>query len=152
MKGRLASGWELAIKLNRKAVKKLYQTKYTCIGIIVKSKILMKPCIIYYRIEVRCDFCSACGHSHALQQQHYGVQLLPGSVIGPQRYDEVVEAVPCALGRHDDQFVLEAVRARVLIGHMVTGLVSKEKTIRDQLEPSGSDKSATLVQIWSQIR
>lgn len=60
--------------------------------------------------------------SHALQQQHDGVELLPGSVVGPQRHDEVVQAVPRALRRNNDQFVPEAVRAGILERDVVTGL------------------------------
>lgn len=60
--------------------------------------------------------------SHALQQEHDGVQLLPGSVIRSQRHDEVVEAVTGAFSRHDDQLVLETVRAGVLVGHVMARL------------------------------
>lgn len=66
-----------------------------------------------------------CVSSHALQQQHDGVELLPGSVVGPQRHDEVVQTVPRALRRHDDQFVFEAVRAGVLEKGVVTRLRGK---------------------------
>lgn len=59
---------------------------------------------------------------HALQQQHNGVELLPGSVIGPQRDDKVVQPVACALGRHDDQLVLEPVGAGVLERDVGTSL------------------------------
>lgn len=59
---------------------------------------------------------------HALQQQHDGVELLPGSVIGPQRHNEVVQTVPRALRRHDDQFVLEAVGPGILEKGVVTSL------------------------------
>lgn len=49
-----------------------------------------------------------------VQQQHDGVELLAGAVVGPQRDDEVVEAVPSCLCRNDDQFVLEPVGFGVL--------------------------------------
>lgn len=73
--------------------------------------------------------------SHALQQEHYGVQLLPGSVVRSQRHDEVVEAVPGAFSRHDDQLVLESVRASVLVGHVLARLGHKEikRTWREKL-------------------
>lgn len=64
--------------------------------------------------------------SHALQQEHYGVQLLPGSVIRSQRHDEVVKAVPGAFSRHDDQLVLETIRASVLVGHVLARLGHEE--------------------------
>ena len=54
------------------------------------------------------------GVLRVVQQQHDGVQLLAGAVVSPQRDDEVVEAVPGRLCRHDDQLVLEAVRFGVL--------------------------------------
>lgn len=59
---------------------------------------------------------------HALQQQNDGVQLLPGSVVGPQRHNEVVETIAGTLRRYNDQFVFEAVGASVLKRHVVTGL------------------------------
>lgn len=64
---------------------------------------------------------------HALQQQHDGVELLPGSVVGPQRHNEVVQTIPCALRRHDDQFVFEAVGAGILEKGVVTSLGGEAK-------------------------
>jgi len=49
-------------------------------------------------------------HSRVIQQQHNGIQLLPGSVIGTQRHYEVVQAVSCCLSRNDNQLVLETIR------------------------------------------
>lgn len=49
-----------------------------------------------------------------IQQQHDGVELLARPVVGSQRDDEVVEAVPCRLCRHYDQLVLKAVGLGVL--------------------------------------
>lgn len=54
------------------------------------------------------------GNSRIIQQQHNGVEFFPGSVISPERHDEVIEAVPRRLGRHDDELVFEAVSLRVL--------------------------------------
>lgn len=59
---------------------------------------------------------------HALQQQHDGVELLPGSVVGPQRHNEVIQTIPCTLGGHNDQFVFEAIGASVLKKGVVTRL------------------------------
>jgi len=60
--------------------------------------------------------------SHALQQQHDGVELLPGSVVGSERHNEVVQAVSGTLRGHNDQFVIEAVGAGVLKHGVVTSL------------------------------
>lgn len=49
-----------------------------------------------------------------VQEQNNGVELLPGSIVGTQRDDEVVEAVPRCLRRHDDQLVLKAVGLGIL--------------------------------------
>lgn len=38
------------------------------------------------------------GNSRIIQQQHNGVEFFAGSVISPERYDEVVKAVPRRLG------------------------------------------------------
>lgn len=53
-------------------------------------------------------------NSRVVQQQDNGVEFPPGSVIGSEGHDEVIEAVPRRLGRHDDQLVLKAVSLRVL--------------------------------------
>lgn len=65
--------------------------------------------------------------SHGLQQQHNGVELLPGPVVGPQRHDEVVQPVPCALRRHNDRLVFEAVGAGILEKGVVASLEEKRK-------------------------
>lgn len=65
--------------------------------------------------------------SHALQQQHDGVQLLSGSVVGPERHDEVVEAVSCTLRRHNDQLVFEAVGAGILERTVVASLEEEQR-------------------------
>lgn len=49
-----------------------------------------------------------------VQQQHDGVELLAGAVVGPQRHDEIVEPVPGRLRGNDDQLVLEPVGFGVL--------------------------------------
>lgn len=49
-----------------------------------------------------------------VQEQHYGVELLSGSIVSTQRDNEVVEAVSRRLRRHDDQFVLKAVGFGIL--------------------------------------
>lgn len=49
-----------------------------------------------------------------VQQQHDGVELLAGAVVGAQRDDEVVEAVARCLCRNDDQLVLEPVGFGIL--------------------------------------
>lgn len=38
------------------------------------------------------------GNSRIIQQQHNGVELFSGSVISPERNNEVIEAVPRCLG------------------------------------------------------
>lgn len=68
-----------------------------------------------------------------VQKQHYGVELLPGSIVSTQRDNEVVEAVPRRLRRHDDQFVLKAV-----------GLGILEAAVRAALR-EGKDGSQALV-------
>lgn len=68
-----------------------------------------------------------------VQEQHYGVELLPGSIVSTQRDNEVVEAVPRRLRRHDDQFVLKAV-----------GLGILEAAVRAALR-EGKDGSQALV-------
>lgn len=65
--------------------------------------------------------------SHGLQQQHNGVELLPGSVVGPQRHNEVVQPVPCALRRHNDRLVFEAVGASILEKGVVASLEERRK-------------------------
>lgn len=55
------------------------------------------------------------GASLVVQQQHHGVQLPAGPVVGSQRHDEVVQPVARRLGRHDNQLVLEAVGLGVLV-------------------------------------
>lgn len=49
-----------------------------------------------------------------VQQQHYGVELLPGPIISSQRDYEVVETISCSLRRHYNQLIFEAVRFGVL--------------------------------------
>lgn len=49
-----------------------------------------------------------------VQQQHDGVELLAGAVVGAQGDDEVVEPVASCLCRNYDQFVLEPVGFGVL--------------------------------------
>lgn len=65
--------------------------------------------------------------SHGLQQQHNGVELLPRPVVGPQRHDEVVQPVPCALRRHNDRLVFEAVGASILEKGVVASLEERRK-------------------------
>lgn len=54
------------------------------------------------------------GVLRVVQEQHYGVELLPGPIVSAQGDDEVVEAVPRRLRRHDDQLVLKAVGLGIL--------------------------------------
>ncbi len=63
---------------------------------------------------------------HALQQQHDRVEFLPGSIVGPERHNEVVQTVPCTLCGHNDQFVFEAVGAGILKKGVVTSLGEKQ--------------------------
>lgn len=60
--------------------------------------------------------------SLVVQQQHDGVELPAGSVVGPQRHDEVVQPVARRLRRHDDQLVLEAVSLGVLVAVVFAAL------------------------------
>lgn len=57
-----------------------------------------------------------------VQQQHYGVELLPGPIVSAQRDDEVVQTVSCRLCRHYNQLILEAVRLCILKAVMCTAL------------------------------
>lgn len=57
-----------------------------------------------------------------VEQQHYGVELLPGPVVSAQRYDEVVETVSRRLCRHYNQLILEAVRLGILKAVMCAAL------------------------------
>lgn len=54
------------------------------------------------------------GFSLVIKQEHNGVELTPGAVVGTQGHDEVVQPVACCLGRHDDEFVLEAIGLGIL--------------------------------------
>lgn len=54
------------------------------------------------------------GNSRIIQQQHDGVELFPGSVISPERNNEVIKAVPRRLDWHDDELVFKAVSLRIL--------------------------------------
>lgn len=60
--------------------------------------------------------------SHALQQEHNRVELLPRSVVGPQRHNEVVQTIPRTLRRDNNQLVFEAVGAGILERDVVTSL------------------------------
>lgn len=53
-------------------------------------------------------------NSRVIQQQDDGVEFFPGSVISSERHDEVIEAVPRGLGRHNDELVFKTVSLRVL--------------------------------------
>lgn len=53
-------------------------------------------------------------NSRVVQQQDDRVQFFPGSVISSEGHYEVIEAVPCSLGRHDDELVLKTISLRIL--------------------------------------
>ena len=53
-------------------------------------------------------------NSRVVQQQDDGVELFPGPVISSERHYEVVEAVPCSLSRHYDEFVFKTIRLSIL--------------------------------------
>lgn len=65
-------------------------------------------------------------NSRIIQQQHNGVELFARSVISPERDDEVVEAVPRRLGRHDDELVFEAVSFGVLKAVVPAALLGRQ--------------------------
>lgn len=65
---------------------------------------------------------SASGASPVVQQQHDGVELLAGSVVGAQGHDEVVQPVARRLRRDDDQSVLEAVGLGVFVAVVLAAL------------------------------
>lgn len=56
----------------------------------------------------------AWANSRVIQQQHNWVEFFPGSVIGSERHNEVIEAVPCRLNGNDDELVFKTVSLRVL--------------------------------------
>ena len=60
--------------------------------------------------------------SLVVQQQHDGVELSAGPVVGPERHDEVVQPVARRLRRHDDQLILEAVGLGVFIAVVLAAL------------------------------
>lgn len=60
--------------------------------------------------------------SLVVQQQHDGVELLAGSIVGAQRDDEVVQPVARRLRRNDDQLVLEAIGLGVLVAVVLAAL------------------------------
>lgn len=68
----------------------------------------------YWRTPVSCGRGEIIGNSRIIQQQHDGVELFPGSVISPERNNEVIKAVPCRLDWHDDELVFKAVSLRIL--------------------------------------
>lgn len=54
------------------------------------------------------------GVLRVVQQQHYRIELLSGSIVSAQGDDEVIEAVSCCLRRHDNQLILKAVGLGIL--------------------------------------
>ena len=61
-----------------------------------------------------------------VQQQHYGVELLPGPIVGAQRDDEVVETVSRRLCRHYNQLILEAVCFGILKAAVCAALTDRQ--------------------------
>lgn len=57
-----------------------------------------------------------------VQQQHYGVELLPGPIVRTQRDDEVIETISCRLRGHYNQLILEAICLGILKTAMCTAL------------------------------
>lgn len=53
-------------------------------------------------------------NSRVIQQQDNGVKFFPGSVISSERHNEVIETVPCGLGRHNDELVFKTISLSVL--------------------------------------
>ena len=53
-------------------------------------------------------------NSRVIQQQHNGVEFFPGSVIGSERHNEVIETIPCRLSGHDDELVFKTISLSIL--------------------------------------
>lgn len=53
-------------------------------------------------------------NSRVIQQQDNGVELFPGSVISPERHNEVIETVPRSLSRHNDELVFKTISLSIL--------------------------------------
>lgn len=79
-----------------------------------------------------------------VQQQHYGVELLPGPIVRTQRDDEIVEAVSRRLRGHYDQLVLEAVRFGV---HEAAVCAALERHFKRE-----STRFSVLVQVFFFLR
>lgn len=94
--------------------------------------------------------CSGRGRpSLVVQQQHNGVELPAGPVVGPQWHDEVVQPVACRLCRDDDQLVLEAVGLGVLIAVVLAAL---RKTCQTQGWLPGTPRQARPGAGWTAPR
>lgn len=64
-----------------------------------------KQCVCYVCIKV---------NSRVIQEQDNGVEFFPGSVISSERHNEVIEAIPCRLSGHNDEFVFKTVSLGIL--------------------------------------
>lgn len=65
-----------------------------------------------------------------VQKQHDGVELLSGSIVCPQRDDEVVETVSSRLCRHYNQLILETVGLCILKAVVCAALGRERKSVR----------------------
>lgn len=69
-------------------------------------------------VRERKESCALCAHvkvnSRVIQQQDNGVEFLPWSIISSERYNEVIEPIPCSLSRHNDELVFKTISLSIL--------------------------------------